>query len=374
MANSQPEGFYGGWHQAQMDQLETASAQLQTQQQAASLQSTRLANEQTQLTLSRQEQMLSAMQKMNKVTAADPSGMAKQLAAQSFAYAEAAYQVGLPQEAAEWAQKGSQLLDNASKIEHTQAETSTKQWQTVSNLATWVQAGSSPQERASRWNMANMMLPVLEPGLKNPYAGKPYDPKLVQALSLASQTAQAQAAIQRDKAAEAKANSDIQMTDLRKNLVKAQTSLTKKREAYLGKQGGKDRLTDEDKFLTDVTDEAATEYDTSSTDAKDLLRGISRPVAQRAYELHQQGYDRDTAVKRAYNEAKLRGSYNGAKQKVGRESPYAAGKDSENPVALPPAPNAGNLRKGTWYKNKSGQVAMWNGSKFVNAKQVLSTY
>lgn len=190
---------------------------------------------------------------------------------------------------------GNKLMEGQSKIQKQSFDTNIKRLTTMSNLMDGV------YDQAT-WNRANAEYTAMT-GEPSPYAKYQYNPDLVGKIKTGVTSA-------KDKAYIANQDSEVALHrvmaakdahEIRK--IDVETKKISDQDSLLLKSGGKPPTNVE---LEPVTDLISSNYGKAVT--KEQARTLARPIYDRAKEIaSNEGIDRDSAINRAFEEAKISG-------------------------------------------------------------------
>lgn len=280
--------------------------------------------------------------------------ISEQLSGMSSMYAKA----GLPNKAAEYAEKASQAAAHeatarAAIVREAAAKTKLQgeQFKQASTLL------SEVTDQAS-WEQANALF-AQQTGQDSPFKAIPYDPKIVKMLQDVSMNAYQKQMVQLRATAVgaqvANIKSSIESRGVRDGVALERLRVTQQREGRLAKAGGKDigapgkpEVAAADKLIGDTGlegDERDAAAFSIASDAKVLRR--KNP-----------GLSADEALRQAALTAKTNGSISpGAQHLLSRNEPAKF----SPPQPLPAHGDPSKLVKGQRYADGKGNVATWDG-------------
>jgi hypothetical protein len=261
-------------------------------------------------------------------------------------------QSGLPAQAVDTANKAATLRSNQSAIEHRQLQDAIKHLTIAADLTQDV------HDQAS-WEKANQQYELIT-GDKSPLKDKngkllDYSPELMDNLQNSIQTAKDKALTAAAQARARASEAEIKERQARIPLLEAQKNATEARDANLRKTGAKGPKPESLQAITDlITKDYAGAY------LPEDARVIARPIAERATELIQtQGLSSSAAASRAYQEAKTRGDFGGAR-------PRTPGSGTFNkPIPLPSEGgkiDKTKVRPNLWYNVNGTPMLYINGA------------
>jgi len=272
------------------------------------------------------------------------------MASQMDRLAQLALSSGLPEKAKEYASTASTLRHNASTISANNLNATIKHLNMLGSLMEGVH-----DERS--WRQANAMY-ALQTGKPTPYAKQPYNPQLVDQLKMGVMTAKDRALTAAAKAREKSSAEEVEERTLRKDLIKAQTELTKSRTTAL-KKAGATPLPAKAAEIRAITDLIIKDYGAGVL--PEDARVLARPVAEQMVRIMKDtSLPASQAAQRAYQEAKSNGAFGGL-----RPRPKMTG-SADRPLDIPE--DSSKLRPNMYYKGKgkhTGKTFLWTGAAFV---------
>lgn len=300
-----------------------------------------------QITLQNQQKMQQMMQ--GQQLSSNPEDITSNLDNM----AQIAFKSGNFEQGKQYATAASTIRKNASDIESKQSTMKSKNVTMFANLLQGVHDQNS-------WQQANALYQI-ESGEASPFAKLPYNPQLVSQLQTKLVSAKDQSVIDLNKARTKAEEAAAADSRARVPLIKAQTQITKDRDAALGKVGVKPPTA---AAITAITDQILQDYDVDSTDAnqKADLRILARPIAERAADLQKtSNITASQAATRAYQEAKAGGTFKGFGINKGDAG------SAKRPIEVPmdgTKIDAKKLKENKYY-NIGGKSYLWTGKAFV---------
>lgn len=366
-------GVAGGLQQATRDQDAHALASMQVQDTASviaarglGMQEEGLKIETAKIALANQktfhERMMARQQGgqgqgqggQGQTNTPDAGHLTNSLASDLNEMASMAMDSGMPEQAKDYAIAASTLQKNQANIEKISAEQQNKNRSLVEKLL------PSVHDEAS-WKQANMIY-QMETGHPSPFASHPYDPRMIEQLKQATQTAKdtaltkaadARAKLDSTRAAESKMRTDV--------LIPSQAKLNTDRDKALLKNGGKDLIPKANELKV-ITDLAQHSFDIDATDPKQMadIRVQARPIAERMKEIMREHPElsQSEAGKRAFNEAKTRGDFAGLDR-----NKNLPGASANTAVDLPK--DKTKAKENHWYKVNGKPMYLDGGTLFT---------
>lgn len=353
-------GFAAGREARRESDRKDALANLALRRGDIEIQQGQVALEQSQLTLDSQKQMIELMRQKSAQRDSDASGTGQTMQVPGATKTETddlpnsldelakmALDSGLPQQAAEYASKASTIRQNASEIRKRATDERIADLTLASNLLSTVGDETS-------WRQANALFEMTT-GKPSPFANLPYSPETVAQIhdSVISEKDRAltDAARARMDASAAQARE----AEVRQDLIRAQTTLTRARTAAVEKTGGKPPKAED---LRAITDLMTAEIGMSLPED---ARVLARPVAERMTELmREENLTRSQAARRAFDEAVANGDFGGI-----RLRPKSKGSSPTKPMDMPAT--AQELRPNMYYIGKGkyeGRTLLYTGTGF----------
>jgi hypothetical protein len=241
--------------------------------------------------------LMQKMADLHKVSAMDPSGMARSLAAQVLEYGQSAMDVGLTEEGFGAIQKGVNLLQNAANIDQMHAD----EMKYLSNLTSNLMEHVTDQKS---WQQALMVFQTTT-GKPSPYSKTPYSPELVQHLKDVAQTRLQQAESIKDRAQAAAAEAEIPLhrAQAKKDAIDAerdQIKLDAERKAGVAREPAP-------KDTAAIYNQIKGKYDEDPAVIKKVI--ADEGLDQEVEKLVAQGASRNEAATKVFSKAESEGKF-----------------------------------------------------------------
>jgi hypothetical protein len=312
--------------------------------------------QQAKITLQSQKLMMQQMSKLGQGKApggqASPDTDVEEMASTLDQLAIMAVKSGLPEKAREYASTASTIRYNASNIQGNQLKAQIQHYNLLGSLMQGV-----VDERS--WQAANQRYQQIT-GRPTPYAKMRFNPQMVQQLQQGIMSAKDRALTEAAKARESATVAIEREREARIPLIKAQTELTRTRDAALKKAGATAKMpkAEDVRAITDLMVK-----DFGGLPSEDA-RVLARPVAERAVEIMKETQvTRSQAANQAYNEAKQAGHFAGIRPRIQTMGSL------DRPLEIPTGKGAKDkLRVNMFYKGKGpleGRTLLWNGTEFI---------
>lgn len=344
------EGYASGVAAAQSEDAmkqQLAEGNIRLQQEGVNLEAAKIA-------LDSQKKMMELMQKSDMGSKSNGTLDTDVLPNALDQMAQMSMQSGLPGQAADFASKAGTLRKNQAAIQHQQLQDAIKHLTIAADLVSNVHDEDS-------WNKANATYEMMT-GEESPFKGKPYSPEMVEQIQNGVQTAKDKALTAAAQARVKASESEARERDTRVGLIEAQRNLTETRDTNLRKNGGRPTKSDDVRAITDlITRDYAGAY------LPEDARVLARPIAERASELMaEQGLSKSAAANKAYQEAKARGDFGGARPRMPGSGTF------NKPLELPSEGgkvDKTKIRPNLWY-NVSGKPMLYVGGKFYSQQEL----